>query len=69
MTVQGFGEDMVLEKLHIVSEVTSVDLDEGTFILGINEAIHVPSNTIALFITFQVRKNGGIVNDVCKRHG
>lgn len=44
VTVQGFDEDMVLEKLPIVSAVTTVYLEEGTFILEINEVIHVPSN-------------------------
>ena len=63
MTVQGFGEGILFYKLPIVTEVTMVDLERGTFILEVNEAIHVPSNSTSLLSTFQVRENGGVVVD------
>ena len=69
VTVQGFDASMKLDQLPVVTAVTAVDLEEGTFILEINEAIHVPSNPTSLLSTFQVRENGGTVDDVSTRHG
>ena len=69
VTVQGFDASMTMEELPVVSAVTAVDLEEGTFILEVNEAIHVPNNPTSLLSTFQVRENGGIVDDVSARHG
>ena len=69
VTVQGFDTSMKLDRLQVVTAVTAVDLEEGTFILEVNEAIHVPSNPTSLLSTFQMRENGGKVDDVSKRHG
>ena len=69
VTVQGFDASMTLEQLPVVSAVTAIDLEEGTFILEVNEAIHVPENPTSLLSTFQVREYGGVVDDVSTRHG
>ena len=68
VSVQGFQEGLTLEELPIVTAVTAIDLPDGTFIIEMGEAIHIPSNETSLLSTFQAREHGVIVNDVAKRH-
>lgn len=69
VSVQGFNDSMKLDKLPIVTAVTAVVLDGVTYLLVINECIHVEGNDTSLLSTFQAREHGVFVEDVAKRHG
>ena len=69
VNVQGFNENMKINKLPIVTAVTAIDLPEETLILEFNECIHVENNTVSLLSTFQTRENGVQVYDTARRHG
>ena len=46
-----------------------MDLNGGTVIIEVNEAIYVENNDTSLLSTFQAREYGTIINDTAIRHG
>ena len=68
VSVQGFNDSMKFDKLPIVTALTAVVIDGITYLLVINECIHVDGNDTSLLSTFQAREHGVFIDDVAKRH-
>jgi len=60
---------MKIDKLPVVTAITTVVIQGVPYILVINECIYVEGNATSLLSTYQAREFGVTVNNVAVRHG
>ena len=67
--MEGFANDLTKKGIRIGSGKTVVEISGEKFLIGLNEAPHLPYTQHSLLSTGQAREYGVWVGDVLKRHG